>query len=873
VVQEHHARRLHYDLRLEMGGVLKSWALPKGPSLNPADKRLAIQTEDHPAQYRTFEGVIPTGHYGAGEVSIWDQGTFDREGPLPVEQQIERGELKFRLFGRRLRGSFVLVRLQGSDASKQWLMIKHDDEFARRDWSMQHAGAALGNAGQNPSSGAKASRLRPAERQGPATRAPKGQTPSGNISIKNKWVSAGTGHPDIPARARAAPMPQRIHPALAVLADHPFSGPEWLFEIKWDGVRTLACVRDGKARLWSRSNREITNEYPEMSDLAKHVAAREVWLDGEIVVLDGAGKSDFQRLQARFSVQHPSARLLQSAPAVFYVFDILYADGYDLKSVPLLERKQFLKQMLREDARIRYSDHVIEKGEQLYELAVARQLEGLIAKKIDSGYPPGRSAAWVKIKLARDIDAVVGGWTSPRGSREHFGALLVGLYEKGKLEFAGGVGTGFSGETQRMIWRKLRSLRTGECPFAVPPATREKAFWMRPELVARVRFSSWTQDRRLRAPRFLGLEEDREAKGCTFAAEAQGAATAPPEVKEANVNAKKRARAKPRPAPRPSDSREPELSSDGEIENELAQGSADNVFAEVDGRRLRLTNLNKIYFPGDGYTKRDVLAHYFGMAGAILPFLKDRPLVLRRYPNGIQGEAFFQKDAAKDTPEWVKTATIRSEDKNKPVHYMIADDRATLLYLTNLGCIDHNPWSSRYDDQEHPDYIFFDLDPTPGTPFSAVAKLGRLLLGALEKLGMTAFPKTSGATGLHIFLPVEPRYTYEQARMFVQAVAAMVDKDHPRLITVERNLQKRANGAIYIDAHQNSRGQSLASVYSIRAFPHGPVSAPVKATELTRDLQPEKWNLKSMPRRIQEVGDLWAGFWKKRQKLESLLER
>jgi bifunctional non-homologous end joining protein LigD len=612
-----------------------------------------------------------------------------------------------------------------------------------------------------------------------------------------------------------------------------------------------------------------------MSDLAKHVNANEAWLDGEIVVLDSAGKSDFQRLQSRFSVQKPSAQLLQSAPAVFYAFDILYADGYDLKPVPLIERKQFLKQILREDSRIRYSDHVIEKGEELYELAVAQQLEGLIAKRVDGAYSEGRSSAWVKIKLTRDIDAVVGGWTSPRGSREHFGALLLGLYDQRKLEFIGGAGTGFSGETQRMISRKLQELKRGECPFATRPSTQEKAFWVKPELVARVKFSSWTQDRHLRAPRFLGLEEDRDAKACTFAEEAQmpaAASSSGPKVKTRG-KAEERAVAKLTAAPQSAASREPELPSDDEIEKELERGSADNVFAEVDGRRLRLTNLNKIYFPGDGYTKRDVLAHYFRVAPLILPFLRDRPLVLRRYPNGIEGKAFFQKDAAKDTPEWVKTATIRSEDKNKPIHYLVANDRATLLYLTNLGCIDHNPWSSRYNDQEHPDYIFFDLDPTPGTPFSTVAKVGRLLLEALEKLGMTAFTKTSGATGLHIFLPVEPRYTYEQARMFVQAVAAMVDKEHPRLITFERNVQKRPNGVIYMDAHQNSRGQSLASVYSIRAFPHGPVSAPLKATELTRELQPEKWNLKSMARRLKEAGDLWAGFWKKRQKLESLLER
>jgi bifunctional non-homologous end joining protein LigD len=635
----------------------------------------------------------------------------------------------------------------------------------------------------------------------------------------------------------------------------------------------------------------MTNEYPEVSDLAGHVRLREAWLDGEIVVLDEAGKSDFQRLQSRFSVQKPSAQLLQSAPAVFYVFDILYADGYDLRKVPLLERKEFLRRVLREDARIRYSDHVLEKGEELYELAVAQQLEGLIAKRIDSAYPEGRSSAWVKIKLVKDIDAVVGGWTSPRGAREHFGALLAGLYDDGKLEFIGGVGTGFSAETQRTIWSKLQKLKTSECPFGEKPPTREQAFWVTPELVARVKFSEWTQDRHLRAPRFLGLEDGRDPKACTFAAEADPPSYTPetetkskPQVdaerqaamkrtKKANAKVKARAELKPSARPSPGASLEPELASDSEIAEELAHGSAANVTALMDGRRLRLTNLNKIYFPADGYTKRDVLAHYFRVAPLILPFLKDRPLVLRRYPNGIDEKAFFQKDAAKDTPDWVKTATIRSEDKNKPIHYMIANDRATLLYLTNLGCIDHNPWSSRYDNQEHPDYIFFDLDPTPETPFSTVTKTGRLLLDALEKLGMTAYTKTSGATGLHIFLPVEPRHTFEQARMFVSAVTAMVDKEHPRLITFERNVVKRPNGMIYMDVHQNSHGQSLASVYSIRAFPYGPVSAPVKPAELTRDLQPEKWNLKSMPERIRKVGDLWAGFWKKRQKLESLLER
>ncbi|HKV41301.1 MAG TPA: DNA ligase D, partial [Blastocatellia bacterium] len=702
VVQEHHARRLHYDFRLEVNGVLKSWAVPKGPSLNPADKRLAVQTEDHPLEYRTFEGVIPAGNYGAGQVSIWDQGTFEPEGALNAQEQIDQGELKFALHGQRLHGSFVLVKLRGAsragNTGKEWLLIKHADHAARPDWTLEPASAKT-------------------TASDPVKPNPRG------------------GRVQIPGGARKAPMPGIIRPALATLTDHPFSSPEWLFEIKWDGVRTLARISNGKSRLWSRSAREITQEYPEMSDLPQHLAAREAWLDGEIVVLDEQGRSDFQRLQLRFGVQRPSKQLMESTPVVFYVFDILYLDGHDLRNVPLIERKQLLSQVLRPDSRVRYSDHILEKGEQLYQLAVDRRLEGLVAKKIASPYREGRSSAWLKIKLDIDIDAVVAGWTSPRGSREYFGALVLGLYDNGELKFIGSVGTGFTSETQRLLWPELQKLKTGKSPFAVAPSTRERSYWVRPELVARVKFSSWTQDRHLRAPRYLGLQKDRPAKDCTFEEETRPAVLAPEtrqQARKSHAEPEPAPKARPTPASRrkvspPPSSHLPEFTSDSKIEHELTRGVSENIQVEIDGRVLQLTNLNKVYFPEDRYTKRDLLAYYFRLAPHILPFLKDRPLVLRRYPNGIHEKAFFQKDAAKETPEWIQTVRIHSEDKNKPIRYILANDRATLIYLTNLGCIDHNPWSSRHDNQEHPDYIFFDLDPTPETPFSTVIHLGKLL--------------------------------------------------------------------------------------------------------------------------------------------------
>ena len=860
VVQEHHARRLHWDFRLEIDGVLKSWAVPKGPSLNPADKRLAVQTEDHPLEYATFHGTIPAGHYGAGEVKIWDQGHFQPEGDLSASDQIKRGELKFTLEGQKLHGSFVLVKLRNRGSSKpEWLLIKHRDAAAR-----------TGPTTRVISPGAPAKTEVAPE---PAA------APSGGIKEARKRAKI-----KMPAGARAADMPHYIRPALATLIDKAFSDPDWLFEIKWDGVRTLTALRDGKVQMWSRSERDITHEYPELLQIAKNIDAREAWLDGEIVVLDNEGRSDFQRLQLRFGVQRPSTKLIEQVPVVYYVFDLLYLDGHDLRNVPLVQRKELLRQILHDDAQIRYSDHLVETGKELFQAATERNLEGIIAKKASSPYPSGRSSNWQKIKLEKDLDAVVGGWTDPRGAREYFGALLLGLYDGDGLEFIGGVGSGFAVDVQERLWPQLQNLRVSDCPFAQEPSTREQAYWVKPELVARVRFGNWTGDRHLRQPRFLGLHEDHDPKACTFDAEANigtQATNSGGNADRGNRRSrmhKKQTHPKPGSKPRPPKSKHARRSHDStaapttdrQIEEELAKGTSDNIFVELDGRRLHFTNLNKIYFPKDGYRKRDLLAHNFWAAPMILPFLKDRPLVLRRYPNGIEENAFFQKDAGRDTPDWVKTVSIASDSTSRAVHYIVANDRPTLLYLTNLGCIDHNPWSSCYDDQEHPDYAFFDLDPSEGTSFATVIKFAKLLLETLENLEIKAFAKTSGATGFHIFIPLEPRYTFEQVRLFVQAIADIVARKHPGVLTSERTVSKRRRGSIYVDAHQNSRGQSLACAYSVRAFQNAPVSTPIRLEELRADLKPERWNIKTVRARVDKVGDLWANFWKSRQRLESL---
>src|SRR3989454_2057651 len=824
VVQKHDARRLHYDFRLEIDGALKSWAVPKGPSLNPADKRLAMQTEDHPLDYAGFEGVIPEGHYGAGPVSVWDHGTFETESDLPAAKQLERGELKFVLHGQKLRGSCVLVKLRQPEQKgkgKPWLLIKHKDTFADPKWNIdEHDGSVLtGRVLTEIEQGlpaAEAEQLSPAALEG----------------------------------ARKAKMPAEVAPMLATLVEKPFSDPEWLFEIKWDGMRALAWITDGGLELRARTGRVITAQYPELRSLPERVRATEAILDGEIVVLDRDGRSDFERLQSRINVAKPSPLLVRQAPVVYYLFDLLYSDGYDLREAPLIERKQFLKRLLDARDPFRYADHQVEHGKELFELARSRELEGIVGKQVRSVYSGARSASWVKFKVVQELEAVVGGWTEPRGSREYFGALLLGLYDGNLLRYIGSVGTGFTEKTQRDVYKRLEKLQAARCPFESVPQTNEKPFWTSPSLVAKVKYGKWTEERRLRSPVFLGLLEDRNPEDCRLESEMPASApvVAAPALAGRVIKGKEA------------------------IEKELFSGRAENINVEIDGRQLQFTNLNKVYFPESGYTKRDLLAYYYRMAEYVLPFLKDRPLVLRRYPNGITQKAFFQKEAGETAPKWMKTVAIYSDDKHGETRYFVGDDRAALLYLTNLGCIDQNPWSSRIDDLEHPDYVFFDLDPSEGTDFDAVVAVAQALYEKLQELGLAVYLKTSGATGLHMYLPVERGYTHEQLRTFADIVGRLVAAEHPKLVTQQRAVEKRPPGTVLIDAYQNASGRPLAAAYTVRAFPKAPVSAPIAPSELRKGLRPEQLNIKSIFARLVKHGDLWADFWDKRQRIEEAVE-
>jgi bifunctional non-homologous end joining protein LigD len=829
VVQKHRATRLHYDFRLAIDGTLKSWAVPKGPSRNHGDKRLAVMTEDHPLDYGNFEGKIPEGNYGAGTVMVWDRGTFRVEGNLPALKQLEKGEIKFSLNGEKLRGSFVLVKLKQSEKGNEWLMIKHKDAAEDSSWNIdEHDGSAL--TGRT---------IEEIKEELPPKRSP--------VPIQASEVEG----------AYKGAIPPRLEPMLATLTDHPISDPNWLFEIKWDGVRALARIENGALTLGSRNSVDITARYPELASLPQTLAASQAILDGEIVALDARGHSDFGLLQERMHVRAPGETLISKTPVVFYAFDLPYCDGYDLREAPLLQRKHLLQRLLHVSERVRYADHQLEHGKELFALAKETGLEGIVAKRADSRYVSDRSMNWLKLKVTQTLDAVVGGWTAARTPAIPLGSLLLGLYEGKKLRFIGHVGSGFDAKKHEDLSSKLKDLAVAACPFGALPEANEKPSWVSPELVARVKFSGWTQEHSLRHPVFIALREDARPADCQWENEvAQTAAE---------------------PTAAPAVVRAPEvvgrvLNTTAQVEAELFKGRAETVTIELDGKRLRFSNLNKIYFPESGYTKRDLLAYYYQVADFILPFLRDRALVLRRYPDGIKGQAFFQKDLREGLPEWFTTTPIDSEKKGEPIHYATANDRASLLFLTGLGCIDHNPWSNRIADFEHPDYFFFDLDPSDGTEFSVVVAIATALHKKLEELRLAHFVKTSGATGIHIFIPVEPVYTYEQLRTFGEIIARTVTAEHPNLVTSERIVAKRPAGRILIDVQQNAHGRPLAAAYAVRAFPKAPVSAPILPRELKPNLKPEALNIKTILARLKEKGDLWADFWKSRQRLEPAIE-
>jgi bifunctional non-homologous end joining protein LigD len=599
----------------------------------------------------------------------------------------------------------------------------------------------------------------------------------------------------------------------AAIAEQPPRGDDWFYEVKWDGVRAIAFLENEAVRLQSRTGTRCERQYPELAVIPHQLAARSAILDGEIAVLDGKGVSQFHLIQPRIANTDPNTitHLVRSTPVVYFVFDLLYLDGYDLRNVELSRRRELLESILTPSPVLRLSEAFpASAGEALLEAARETGLEGILAKRAGSRYESKRSSDWLKIKIVGRQEFVIGGFTEPQGDRAYFGALVLGVYKDGQLQWAGNVGTGFDQKSLAHLYSLIQPLVTKQCPFAERPKPDKGMTWVKPELVAEVKFSNWTPDNRLRAPVFLGLRGDKPA---------------------------------------------------GEA---VREKPADP--------KLKFSNLNKVFYPDEGYTKGDVLAYYDTIADLILPHLKDRPLSLKRYPNGIKQEYFFQKNTPETFPSWLRTEYIDSEHNGHPIRYVFAEDRASLLYLVNLGCIDHNPWMSRMPHLDNPDFILIDLDPME-CPFDLIVDAALMVKAVLDTIGLAGYPKTTGGDGLHVYIPVHPVYSFEETRTFAELIARVVQSQKPEMFTTPRSVAKRQRNRVYFDYLQNGKSKTIAAPYVLRAYPHAPVATPLEWREVVRGLHPTDFTIANAPARFAERGDIFEPVLTRLQHLDEGLEK
>ena len=626
-------------------------------------------------------------------------------------------------------------------------------------------------------------------------------------------------------------MPGFFAPMGASIAEGIPHGDKWMFEVKWDGVRGLVHIDDGTVAIYTRNNNRCERQYPELQVLPHYIDAQQAILDGEIVALDAKGVSKFELIQPRIHVQDASAiaKMANKNSVHLYLFDLLYLDGYDLRRSPLAERKRALESIVKPFPLLRVSGHLTGSGEHLLEAARQTGLEGLIAKSSDSVYESRRARTWLKLKVTSEQEFVIGGFTP--GERDTFGSLAVGFYEGGKLIYAGNVGTGFTEKTLRELLTKMQSRIIEQMPFMPDKMIPKGTVWVKPELVAQVKFAEFTSDRKLRAPVYLGLRAD--------------------------VN----------PA---------QVGREVVMEGFLAADKKE-VSVSIGGHALKFTNLDKLYFSEDGYSKRDLLNYYHAVAPLLLPHLKDRPLSLKRYPNGIHGDFFFQKNTPESYPAWLRTESIG--EGGKKIRYILADDIASLLYLTNLGCIDQNPSMSRAGSLENPDFILIDLDPNE-CPFTKIVEAALLVKDKLDAIGLTGYPKTTGGDGLHIYVPIEPHYTFDQARSFAEVIARLLAAGRPDLFTTPRSVEKRQKNRVYFDYMQLAESKTISAPYVVRAYSGAPVATPLAWDEVRPGIEPGQFTIANAMDRFSRVGDLFAGVLNNPQslakafgKLERLLKR
>jgi bifunctional non-homologous end joining protein LigD len=894
VVQQHRATRMHWDFRLEVDGVLVSWAIPRGPSLNPKDKRMSAHVEDHPFDYGGFEGVIAKGNYGAGEVIVWDNGTYSPDekgefswgdkagGSARMKAEIEAGKVSFTLRGKKLRGSWTLVRIGGRSApdSKDWLLIKHRDEYASTRDVLEDDKSVI--------SGLTVKDLQ-----------------EGRMPAMTPQAVSGAPH----AAANEASFPAPFGPMLPTLIEGIFARPGWIFEPKMDGVRTLAYLQNGNVELKTRRGNSATVTYPEVVAALKEQRVTSAVFDGEIVATDENGVPDFQQIQARINLSRPKEieRIAAEIPVTYYVFDLLYLDGHDLMKVPLIERKTLLARTIAQGDHLRYIDHVRDDGPMMLEAGRGLGFEGVVAKRADSIYEPDtRSRSWLKIKDVNEQEFVVGGFTEGEGSRKKtFGGLLIGYYDvNDELRFASSVGSGLKDAQLAKIREQLDELVTDEPPFVNPPSVVGNRWraghaavcrWVRPELVAQVKFASWTRDGGLRAPVFLGLRDDIDPKNVRREEPAAAAASIDVIIEEAKPAA---------------------VTTDHEIAAsvvaQLDAAEKDNVTLEVGGASIKVTNLSKEFWPATAdhpaRTKGDLIRYYARVAPYLVPHLRDRPLTLTRYPNGIHGQSFYQKHWDQPLPRDfpVNRVTLWSSHTEGDQEYILVNNAQTLVWLAQLADLEMHASMARVSldpDGHHltttfagseanlkqsalnyPDYMIFDLDPYiyAGTEkkgeepalnrkaFEKAREIAFSLKDVLQQLRLSSFVKTTGKTGLHIYVPVLRQYTYTEIRAAAETLGRHMLALHPRDLTMEWAVGKRT-GKIFFDHGQNTRGKTLAAQYSLRPSENAGVSAPVTWEEL-KTLYPTEFDMDTVPARLERIGDLWADILASKQDLRALIE-
>ena len=847
VIQKHAASHLHYDFRLEICGVLKSWAVPKGPSTDPEVKRLAMMVEDHPYDYRDFEGIIPKGQYGGGTVIVWDEGTYepaetngmDKKGmEKELLRQLHSGKLKIVLKGKKLKGEFALVKSSGR-GENSWLLMKLKDKYASKtDITKKEKSVQSGKTIKQVAATSDNIYGQTIVKKGSTAKDDKNSTKK----VVTKPVKSSAKNTAAKALASGlskgvkAKFPENLQPMLATLVDKPFDEEGWLYEVKWDGYRALAYLNKGKINLRSRNNKSFDEKFYPVYDALKEWPVNAV-IDGEIIVANEKGDANFSKLQ--------NWRSEADGNLLFYVFDILWLEGKSLMKLPLVDRRDILKEILPQSDTIILSKSFETNGLDFYNTAEKLGLEGIMAKRAESTYIPGdRTRNWLKIKTQSRQEAVIGGFTKNEGSTKAFSSLLVGVFENDKLIYTGKIGTGFTQKVQAEMMKQFRPLITKKSPFTTEPDINKPsrfrpdpptaaATWLKPKLVCEVSFREMTEDGVMRHPSFEGMRMDKNATDVVLEKEAPTTEMVKeePEPKHSNIITPSKA---------------------AERKTFLNPGDETQV-RKVGGHELKFTNLSKIYWPKEKITKREMLNYYYQVAPFILPYLKDRPQSLNRFPNGINGISFYQKDVTGKVPGWIKTFPYTSEGINK--NFMLCNDEATLLYMASLACIELNPWSSTIAKPDNPDWCIIDLDPDKNH-FDQVIETANVTHQLLSSANIDVYVKTSGSTGIHIYIPLGAKYSYEESKEFARLIAHLVHDQLPAFTSIERMTSKR-KGKLYIDFLQNRPQATLASAYSLRPKPGATVSMPLHWEEVKKGLKMTDFHIGNAISRIREQGDIF----------------